>query len=204
MVCHRAQTKVDPLHRNSIFRPKNRSHMLDYVSMTCSISILKGCCRVPKWVLHNYKLWVAQSTVIHHSSLRRLLSCKSPSGYESMYPFIHSIRFAWSCFCSTGSLGESCCLGAQKVKKAPPTKRLKIRMIQIVTFFTADVVEEKGQPPRYKKVQNIKQNCVVLTARMPRGNPVTRATPLNQHSGNMVHTWSVGDTLIWCTISSSM
>ena len=112
------------------------------------------------------------------------------------YPFIHSIRFAWSCFCSTGSLGESCCLGAQKVKKAPPTKRLKIRMIQIVTFFTADVVEEKGQPPRYKKVQNIKQNCVVLTARMPRGNPVTRATPLNQHSGNMVHTWSVGDTLI--------
>lgn len=60
-----------------IFWSQNRSHMLDYVSMTCSSSILKGCCRVPKWVLHNYKLWVVQSTVrIHHSSLRRLLSCK--------------------------------------------------------------------------------------------------------------------------------
>ena len=42
------------------------------------------------------------------------------------YPFIHSIRFAWSCFCSTGLLGESCCLGAQKAKKGhPPDKKVK-------------------------------------------------------------------------------
>ena len=69
------------------------------------------------------------------------------------------------------------------VKKGrPPVKDGKTTTIRFLPFYSGYGRRKRVAPPGKDDKKEQFRSLPFFTARMPRGNPVTRATPLNQHS----------------------